>query len=322
MNRAHAYKASVDANREAGKEDLDDGVTMGLFGYPILMAADILMFNAHKIPVGKDQIQHIEMARDIAGKFNHTYEPLFVMPDAQVDEDTQLIPGLDGRKMSKSYDNTIPLFCTSDELRALINRIKTDLRAPGEAKDADSSTIFQLYSLFASEDEKVAMRASFEQGIAWGDAKRELFEFLDAKLAAPRARYQELMNNLDEVEAVLQKGALKARAEAAPLLQKVRIAAGIRPLTYVAPKEDNATSKQKELTPEERARIEEGRRRAILRPVQSLLDQVAEAKDSAKEAQSIIAAKELEAESLKKKARQKADNEIEALKAEWQDLLA
>ena len=322
MNRAHAYKASVDANREAGKKDLDDGVTMGLFGYPILMAADILMFNAHKIPVGKDQIQHIEMARDIAGKFNHTYEPLFVMPDAQVDEDTQLIPGLDGRKMSKSYDNTIPLFCTSDELRALINRIKTDLRAPGEAKDADSSTIFQLYSLFASEDEKAAMRASFEQGIAWGDAKRELFEFLDAKLAAPRARYQELMNNLDEVEAVLQKGALKARAEAAPLLQKVRIAAGIRPLTYVAPKEDNATSKQKELTPEERARIEEGRRRAILRPVQSLLDQVAEAKDSAKEAQSIIAAKELEAESLKKKARQKADNEIEALKAEWQDLLA
>lgn len=321
MNRAHAYKASVDANREAGKEDLDDGVTMGLFGYPILMAADILMFNAHKIPVGKDQIQHIEMARDIAGKFNHTYEPLFVLPDAQVDEDTQLIPGLDGRKMSKSYDNTIPLFCSSEELRSLINRIKTDLRAPGEAKDPDSSTLFQLYSLFSSDDEKAAMRHSFEQGIAWGEAKRELFEFLDAKLATPRKRYNELMNNLDEVEAILHKGALKARAEAAPLLEKVRIAAGIRPLTYVAPTADKKSSKLKEQTPEELARIEEGRRRAILRQVQSLLDQVTNADNPAKEAQAIIAAKVLEAESLKKKARQKADNEIEALKAEWQALL-
>ena len=196
MNRAHAYKASVDANRDAGKEDLDDGVTMGLFSYPILMAADILMFNADIIPVGKDQIQHIEMARDIAGRFNHTFESVFTLPEAQVDEETQLIPGLDGRKMSKSYDNTIPLFCSADELRKLINQIKTDLRAPGEPKDADNSTLFQLYSLFANDAETSAMRRRFEEGIAWGEAKSELFEFLNAQLEAPRQRYNELMNDL------------------------------------------------------------------------------------------------------------------------------
>ena len=322
MNRAHAYKASVDANRDAGSEDLDDGITMGLFSYPILMAADILMFNANKIPVGKDQIQHIEMARDIAGKFNHTYEELFVLPEAQVDEETQLIPGLDGRKMSKSYDNTIPLFAPTDQLRKLINQIKTDLREPGEPKDADNSTIFQLYNLFATKDESAAMRLAFDNGIAWGEAKRELFEFLDAKLSAPRARYNELMNNLDAVEAELHKGAEKARAEAAPLLEKVRIAAGIRPLTYVAPKSEKQETKQKELTAEELARIEEGRRRAILRGAQHLLDQVANADDPATEAKAIVATKTEEVAGLKKKAKQKAENELEALKAEWAALLA
>lgn len=322
MNRAHAYKASVDANRDAGSEDLDDGITMGLFSYPILMAADILMFNANKIPVGKDQIQHIEMARDIAGKFNHTYEELFVLPEAQVDEETQLIPGLDGRKMSKSYDNTIPLFAPTDQLRKLINQIKTDLREPGEPKDADNSTIFQLYNLFATKDESAAMRLAFDNGIAWGEAKRELFEFLDAKLSAPRARYNELMNNLDAVEAELHKGAEKARAEAAPLLEKVRIAAGIRPLTYVASKAEKQEIKQKELTAEELARIEEGRRRAILRGAQHLLDQVANADDPATEAKAIVATKTEEVAGLKKKAKQKAENELEALKAEWAALLA
>lgn len=316
MNRAHAYKASVDANRDAGNEDLDDGITMGLFSYPILMAADILMFNAHKVPVGKDQIQHIEMARDIAGKFNHTYEELFVLPEAQVDEETQLIPGLDGRKMSKSYDNTIPLFCSSDELRSLINRIKTDLREPGEPKDADTSTIFQLYNLFATADESAAMRRQFENGIAWGEAKRELHAFLDAKLSAPRARYNELMSDMGAVEALLLKGAEKARAEAAPLLEKARIAAGIRPLTYVAPKAEKQTEKKKELSAEELARIEEGRRRAILRPVQHLIDAVLASDDKSSAAASLIAQKEQDLEGLKKKAKQKAENELEALRIE------
>ncbi|WP_286239653.1 tryptophan--tRNA ligase [Neptuniibacter halophilus] len=315
MNRAHAYKASVDANRDAGNADLDDGVTMGLFSYPILMAADILMFNADLIPVGKDQIQHIEMARDMAGRFNHTFENLFTLPEAVVDEQTQLIPGLDGRKMSKSYDNTIPLFSSSDDLYKLIKQIETDSRAPGEPKDADNSTLFQLYNCFASEQEAAAMRQQFENGIGWGDAKRELFEFMDAKLSEPRARYNELMNDLGAVEAVLQKGAEKARAVATPVMEKARIAAGIRPLTYVPAAKAEETQK-KEKSAEAIARAEEGRRRAILMQLKPLLDQVAQAEDKAAVAQSLIADKTAEVEGLKKKARQKAQNELELLQEE------
>ncbi|WP_027853136.1 tryptophan--tRNA ligase [Marinobacterium litorale] len=322
MNRAHAYKASVDANRDAGKDDLDDGVTMGLFSYPILMAADILMFNADIIPVGKDQVQHIEMARDIAGRFNHSYEPLFTLPEAQVDEETQLIPGLDGRKMSKSYDNTIPLFCSSDELRSLINKIKTDLREPGEPKDADNSTLFQLYSYFASADEQAQMRRRYEDGIAWGDAKRELFEFLDARLSEPRQRYNELMNDMGHVEQVLHKGAERARAYAAPLLEKVRIAAGIRPLTYVATDNAARDTKKKEKSAEELARIEEGRRRAILKQVQHLIDRVTGADDKGAEALRVVEEKSAEVEGLKKKARQKAQNELDLLREELAEFLA
>lgn len=315
MNRAHAYKASVDANRDAGNSDLDDGVTMGLFSYPILMAADILMFNADLIPVGKDQIQHIEMARDMAGRFNHTFEELFVLPEAVVDEQTQLIPGLDGRKMSKSYDNTIPLFSSADELYKLIKQIDTDSREPGEPKDADNSTIFQLYNCFATEAESAAMRQQFENGIGWGDAKKELFEFLDAKLAEPRARYNELMNDLGTVEATLQKGAEKAREIATPLMDKVRIASGIRPLTYVA--EAKTEQKQKkEKSAEAIARAEEGRRRAILMQMKSLLDKVEQAEDKAAAAQAVIAEKQAEVEGLKKKAKQKAQNELELLQEE------
>ncbi|MFW1676794.1 tryptophan--tRNA ligase [Pontibacter sp. JAM-7] len=317
MNRAHAYKAAVDENRDAGKEDLDDGVTMGLFSYPILMAADILMFNADLIPVGKDQIQHIEMARDVAGRFNHTYKPLFTLPEAVVDEQTQLIPGLDGRKMSKSYDNTIPLFCPADELLSLINKIKTDSRQPGEAKDPDSSTLFQLYNCFADASEVAAMRQAYANGIAWGEAKRELFEFLDAKLAAPRAEYNALMQDLSAVDAILHKGAEKARAVAAPLLEQVRIAAGIRPLTYVAPKTEAATDKKKEKSAEEIARAEEGRRRAILMPLRPLLQQVEAADDKSAMAQALLAEKQAQIEGLKKKAKQKAENELALLKEEW-----
>ncbi|MCP8687063.1 tryptophan--tRNA ligase [Marinobacterium sedimentorum] len=320
MNRAHAYKASTDANRDAGNADLDDGVTMGLFSYPILMAADILMFNADIIPVGKDQIQHIEMARDIAGRFNHNYQPLFNLPEAQVDEQTQLIPGLDGRKMSKSYDNTIPLFSSTDELRKLINLITTDLRAPGEPKDPDGSTLFQLYNCFADRAEADAMRRQFLEGIAWGEAKKQLFEFLDAKLSGPRSRYNELMQDLGHVEQELQKGAEKARAKAAPLLEQVRIAAGIRPLTYQAPVAANE-AKKKEKSAEELARVDEGRRRAILMQLKPLLDQVTGADDKAATAADIIAQKTAEVDGLKKKARQKAQNELDVLNEELADFL-
>jgi tryptophanyl-tRNA synthetase len=315
MNRAHAYKAAVDANRDAGKEDLDDGVTMGLFNYPILMAADILMFNADIIPVGKDQIQHIEMARDIAGRFNHNFEPLFTLPEAQVDEETQLIPGLDGRKMSKSYNNTIPLFCSSDELRKLINQIVTDTREPGEPKDPDN-TLMHLYRCFAGEAESTAMRQRFIEGIGWGDAKKELFEFMDAQLSAPRERYNELMNDLGEVEATLHKGAERAREYSAPFLDKVRHAVGIRSLTDTSSSRQKAEVKEKEKSAEEVARAEEGRRRAILMQIRPLLEQVEQAEDKAAAAQALVAEKAAEVESLKKKARQKAQNELDLLTEE------
>jgi len=315
MNRAHAYKAAVDANRDAGKEDLDDGVTMGLFNYPILMAADILMFNADIIPVGKDQIQHIEMARDIAGRFNHNFEPLFTLPEAQVDEETQLIPGLDGRKMSKSYNNTIPLFCSSDELRKLINQIVTDTREPGEPKDPDN-TLMHLYRCFAGEAESTVMRQRFIEGIGWGDAKKELFEFMDAQLSAPRERYNELMNDLGEVEAILHKGAERAREYSAPFLDKVRHAVGIRSLTDTSSSRQKAEVKEKEKSAEEVARAEEGRRRAILMQIRPLLEQVEQAEDKAAAAQALVAEKAAEVESLKKKARQKAQNELDLLTEE------
>lgn len=316
MNRAHAYKASVDANRDAGKEDLDDGVTMGLFSYPVLMAADILMFNADIIPVGKDQIQHIEMARDVAGRFNHAYQPLFNLPEAQVDEESQLIPGLDGRKMSKSYDNTIPLFCSADQLRKLINQIVTDTKAPGEPKDPHTSTLFQLYNCFATPSESDQMRQKYLEGIAWGEAKKELFEFLDAQLSAPRARYNELMNDLGSVEAELKKGAEKAREISAPFMDKVRIAAGIRPLNYVAAQSDESQIEKKEKTAEEIARAEEGRRRAILMQLKRYFDRIDAASDKNVEAKLILEEKRLEVESLKKKAKQKAENELELLTSE------
>ncbi|WP_417533035.1 tryptophan--tRNA ligase [Marinobacterium stanieri] len=320
MNRAHAYKAAVDANRDAGKEDLDDGITMGLFNYPILMAADILMFNADIIPVGKDQIQHIEMARDIAGRFNHNFESLFTLPEAQVDEETQLIPGLDGRKMSKSYNNTIPLFSSSDDLRKLINQIVTDTREPGEPKDPDN-TLMHLYRCFATEAESEAMRQRFVEGIGWGDAKKELFEYLDAQLSAPRARYNELMNDLGEVEAVLHKGAERAREYSAPFLDKVRHAVGIRSLTDTSSAQKKAEVKDKEMSAEEIARAEEGRRRAILMQIRPLLERVEQAEDKAEAAKALVAEKTAEVETLKKKARQKAQNELDLLTEELSALL-
>ena len=229
LNRANAYKASQDKNAEASKE-LDDGVTAGLFMYPVLMAADILMFNAHKVPVGRDQIQHIEMARDIASSFNHLYGEHFVLPEAAIEENVATLPGLDGRKMSKSYDNTIPLFAPRNELKKLINSIVTDSRAPGEAKDTEGSALFQLYQAFASREETEAMRQAFANGLAWGDAKQQLFERVDAELAPMRERYEDLMAHPEKVEAALQIGAERARALSRPFITKLRAAVGLRSL--------------------------------------------------------------------------------------------
>ncbi len=229
MNRAHAYKASVQANEEAG-EDADFAINMGLFSYPILMAADILMFNAHKIPVGKDQIQHVEMARDVAGRFNHHYGEHFVLPTAVVDDKVAVLQGLDGRKMSKSYGNTIPLFLSAKKLKKHINKIKTNLLEPGEPKDPDTSAVFQIWKAFASDQQTAEMREEFANGIAWGEAKKRLFELVDGQLAEARERYETLMENPGQVEQILQKGAEKARKESSELLAKLRFAVGIRPL--------------------------------------------------------------------------------------------
>ncbi len=228
MNRAHAYKASVDANLEAG-EDTDYGITMGLYSYPILMAADILMFNANKVPVGRDQIQHIEMARDIAARFNHHYGEHFVLPEAQVDDNVNaVLQGLDGRKMSKSYGNTIPLFLPEKQLKKSINKILTNLLEPGQAKDPDTSPVFQIWQAFATADQSAQMRQQFAEGIAWGEAKRQLFELINGQLAEARDKYESLLANPTHIEEVLQKGAAKARAYSQPLLEKVREAVGIR----------------------------------------------------------------------------------------------
>ena len=236
MNRAHAYKASVDINVE-NDVDADQGVTMGLFGYPVLMAADILMFNATHVPVGRDQIQHIEMARDIAGTFNHKYKPLFTMPNAVVDDDTPLLTGLDGRKMSKSYGNTIPLFgevnpqlSAEKQMHKAIMKIVTNSQLPAEPKDPDDSAIFEIYKAFATPEEIADMRAQFAAGIGWGDAKQALFEKINNEIAPFRARYEELMANPKELEEILQMGAEKARRHSRKQLDKARRAIGIRPL--------------------------------------------------------------------------------------------
>ena len=227
MNRAHAYKASVQANEEAG-EDPDYAITMGLFSYPILMAADILIFNANDVPVGRDQIQHVEMARDIAARFNHHYGETFVLPKAVVDDEVAVLQGLDGRKMSKSYGNTIPLFSTPKKLQKGINKIKTNLLEPGEPKDPDTSAVFQIWCAFANEAERHEMREAFEAGLAWGEAKKRLFERINDEIAPARDEYDRLMANPQEVEAVLRAGAERLRPQSAALLDKVRDAVGLR----------------------------------------------------------------------------------------------
>jgi tryptophanyl-tRNA synthetase len=230
MNRAHAYKAAVQSNEEADSRDPDKGVSMALFSYPVLMAADILLFSAQKVPVGKDQIQHVEMARDIAQRFNHIYGETFVLPEAVVDPDTATLAGLDGRKMSKSYNNTIPLFAPSKKLRKLIMKIKTNLLEPGEPKDPDDCTLFDIYKAFAAAEETGVYRQKLIDGMAWGEAKQELFEYLDAHLATPRVEYEKLLADPAYVESVLQQGAGRARERAATLIGKVRQAVGIQSL--------------------------------------------------------------------------------------------
>ncbi|MFZ7128316.1 MAG: tryptophan--tRNA ligase [Desulfobacterales bacterium] len=230
MNRAHAYKAAVQENEEARAADPDKGITMGLYCYPILMAADILMFKARKIPVGKDQIQHIEMARDIAQRFNHTYREIFALPEAVVDEKTAVLSGLDGRKMSKSYNNTIPLFVSEKKLRKLIMKIKTNSQGPDEPKSTEGCTLFEIYQAFADPEAVEAIRARYAEGISWGEMKQILFEQIDRTLAEPRRRYEELVQNPGFIEKVLKEGADRARGYSVPFLREIREAIGVKRL--------------------------------------------------------------------------------------------
>ena len=247
LNRAHAYKAAVDRNTETG-EDPDAGVNMGLFMYPVLMAADILMFKANAVPVGRDQIQHIEMARDIATRFNHQYGEHFVLPEAVVDDNVATLPGLDGRKMSKSYDNVIPLFAEPAELKKRIFAMKTDSREPGEPKETEGSALFQLYQAFAEPAQVEQMRQEFAGGIAWGEAKQLLFEQVDQALSPLRERYQALIAEPARIEAQLREGAERARAIATPFLAELRQAVGLRRLDAVGAGAQNKATQRKKVT--------------------------------------------------------------------------
>lgn len=231
MNRAHAYKASVDANEAAGEEP-DANITMGLFCYPILMAADILLFNAHRVPVGRDQVQHIEMARDVAQRFNHTFgkgRELFVLPQAEIEESVATLPGLDGRKMSKSYDNTVPLFEGGPKaLKDAIARVNTDSRLPGEPKDPDNAHLVTIHDAFADVATRQAFHADLRGGLGWGDAKQRVVQLIEAHVGPMRERYADLMAHPERIEDILQAGAAKARATATPFLAELRDAVGLR----------------------------------------------------------------------------------------------
>lgn len=230
LNRAHAYKAMVQENESSGSNDPDKGITMGLFSYPVLMAADILMFKAHKVPVGKDQVQHIEMARDMAQRFNHHYGEHFVLPEAEVDSSTAVLAGLDGRKMSKSYNNTIALFLPEKQFRKHIMKIKTNSLEPGEPKDPEGNTLFEIYQAFATEEQTAEVRQQYADGIAWGEMKQFLFEHLNEMLKEPREKYAELIEQPKLIGEVLQQGAGRARVLSQPFVAELYDAVGINPM--------------------------------------------------------------------------------------------
>ncbi len=230
MNRAHSYKAAVQANIDSGNKDPDKGITMALYSYPILMAADILMFKSTRVPVGRDQKQHVEMARDIAQRFNHHYGEVFVLPEPVIGDDTAVLAGLDGRKMSKSYNNTIPLFASEKPLRKLIMKIKTNSLEPGEPKQTEGSTVFDIYRAFATPEETAEVERLYAEGIAWGAMKQMLFEYINDHIKPARDEYDRLIADPGIVEAELKKGAERAREVAVPYMAQIRDAIGIRKL--------------------------------------------------------------------------------------------
>ena len=228
LNRAHAYKAAISDNELNGAKDVDKGITMGLFNYPILMAADILMFSADIVPVGQDQKQHIEMTRDIALRFNHHYGDLLTPPEAKISKETGVLPGLDGRKMSKSYKNTIPIFSDEDSLKKTIMKIKTNSLEPGVPKDFTDCNIFAIFKSIAKEDDIKSFQKMYEEGIGWGDAKMHLFDHLALFLSSYKKEYLKIIKDRDYVESVLKEGANKALEVSTPLIEDIRNSVGIK----------------------------------------------------------------------------------------------
>jgi len=226
MNRAHAYKAAVEKNEEESQEK-DFGVNMGLYNYPILMAADILLFKSNLVPVGLDQKQHIEIARDIANSFNNKYGKVFELPEEYIQENVATLVGLDGRKMSKSYGNQIQLFTTENALKKSINKIVTDCKLPGEPKDVDC-TVNKLYKLFADEKKAKDFEERLKAGLSWGEAKKELFELANEFIKPMREKFDYFQAHKDEVDKILLSGAEKARVIAKGVLEKVRKAIGVK----------------------------------------------------------------------------------------------
>ena len=215
-------------NETVGSKDLDKGITMGLFNYPVLMAADILMFNANIVPVGQDQKQHIEMTRDIATRFNHHYGDIFTIPEALIDDEKGVLPGLDGQKMSKSYKNVIPVFTESDSLRKAVMKIKTNSKEPGEPKDTKNCTIFKIYKSFSNTEEINQLALKYKEGIAWGEAKEILFQKLEDNLSGYKSEYTKIIGDRAHVEETLVLGSKKALEVSLPLIEQVRKAVGIK----------------------------------------------------------------------------------------------
>lgn len=227
MNRAHAYKAMIQTNEEKGKSDLDDGVNMGLFTYPILMTADILIFNADHVPVGPDNIQHLEIARDIAQKFNTMYGDYFKLPKVLLPKKVKLLPGLDGRKMSASYNNHIPVFLEEKKLRKMIMKLKSDSTPEKELKSTKDNLLFDFYSVFADQDQIKEMAEKYKNGIGWGYVKQDIFEVLNEKLKEPRKHYEELMADTAKLDQILSEGAKSAREIASQNLTSIRKLIGV-----------------------------------------------------------------------------------------------
>jgi tryptophanyl-tRNA synthetase len=228
LNRAHAYKSSISDNEEKKMKDIDKGINMGLFNYPILMAADILMFKADSVPVGQDQKQHIEITRDIASKFNHHYGDILTLPEAVIDEQTGILPGIDGRKMSKSYENTIPLFSEEGALRKVVMKIKTNSLEPGEPKDSSDCNIFNIYKAISPKEKVDDLRKLYDEGIAWGEAKKILFEELNSFLRPFNNEYSKIIKDKSYVEKTLIEGSEKALSISGPVIKEVRQAIGIK----------------------------------------------------------------------------------------------